>query len=178
MAKISDVPILEVWDSMPHVIKATTDDPEQDDNVWDWANEIRPRDDGTELFIAEYDENPIGVVQSINPATERTHYWGSIGSGFRALDIWIGDLTNLGKGFGTQMMVAAIKRCFDHHKAEAILIDPLFSNTKAHRFYRRLGFKEIERRQFDAFSDCLVMRLTHATWAAQTWADALQKTQE
>ena len=40
----------------------------------------------------------------------------------------------------------------------AILIDPLASNTAAHRFYERLGFRYVERRQFGE-DDCIVYRL-------------------
>ena len=47
---------------------------------------------------------------------------------------------------------------------EAILIDPLNSNTDAHRFYQRLGFRPIGRRLFDEDDDCLVHRLDRADW--------------
>jgi len=39
-----------------------------------------------------------------------------------------------------------------------VLVDPLVSNTRAHRFYERLGFKLLERRRFGD-DDCLVCRL-------------------
>jgi hypothetical protein len=45
----------------------------------------------------------------------------------------------------------------------AIVIDPLASNTRAHRFYRRLGFVPEGRRMFGD-DDCLVHRLTRLTW--------------
>ena len=45
----------------------------------------------------------------------------------------------------------------------AVVIDPLNSNTAAHRFYRRLGFTPEGRRMFDQ-DDCLVHRLTRETW--------------
>ena len=37
----------------------------------------------------------------------------------------------------------------------AIVIDPLASNTRAHKFYRRLGFAAEDRRMFGD-DDCLV----------------------
>ena len=59
------------------------------------------------------------------------------------------------------MMQAAITRCFADPTVTAIVIDPLASNTAAIRFYRRLGFVEVERRRFhgDGGDVCLVMRL-------------------
>lgn len=43
----------------------------------------------------------IGVIQVIDPAGEETQYWGNIGEGYRAIDIWIGEAEDLGKGYGT-----------------------------------------------------------------------------
>lgn len=40
----------------------------------------------------------------------------------------------------------------------AVLIDPLASNTRAHRFYERLGFRLVGPRRFGD-DDCLVYRL-------------------
>jgi aminoglycoside 6'-N-acetyltransferase len=46
-----------------------------------------------------------------------------------------------------------------------VLIDPLASNTRAHRFYERLGFEFVERRRFGE-DDCLVYQLLRARWMA------------
>lgn len=43
------------------------------------------------------------------------------------------------------------------------LIDPLASNTRAHRFYERLGFQCIDRRWFGE-DDCFVYRLNRSDW--------------
>jgi aminoglycoside 6'-N-acetyltransferase len=45
----------------------------------------------------------------------------------------------------------------------AVLIDPLASNTRSHRFYERLGFKWIDRRYFGD-DDCFVYQLDRADW--------------
>ncbi|MEO0949098.1 MAG: GNAT family N-acetyltransferase, partial [Cyanobacteria bacterium J06641_5] len=52
----------------------------------------------------------------------------------------------------------AIARCFADPAVTAILIDPLASNTRAHRFYERCGFRFIERRRFGS-DDCYIYRL-------------------
>ena len=125
----------------------------------DWNDELAERDDGTEFFIAEVDGQPIGALQIIDPATERTHYWGAVAPNQRAIDIWIGEEAFLGQGYGTEMMTFAINHCFASKDVTAIVIDPLASNTKAHRFYQRFGFVFVERRLFDEDSDCFVFRL-------------------
>jgi aminoglycoside 6'-N-acetyltransferase len=151
-ATIADLAVLQHWDEQPHVMAS---DPKDD---WDWATELQRFPDWREQLIAELDGRPIGMVQLIDPALEETHYWGEIGAGYRAIDIWIGEAADLNKGYGTVMMRLAIERCFANDAVQAILIDPLLSNTAAQRFYRRLGFEDVEERDF--YGDlCLVMRL-------------------
>lgn len=111
-----------------------------------------------EQLIAEIDGKPIGFIQIIDPALEDSHYWGDAAPNLRAIDIWIGEATHLNQGYGTQMMNAAIARCFADPSVTAILIDPLANNTRAHRFYERFGFQFVERRQFGQ-DDCFVFRL-------------------
>lgn len=99
------------------------------------------------------------MIQIADPAKDPSNYWGDVPEGLRALDIWIGEPDYLGKGYGSEMMNWAIEWCFSKPTVQAIIIDPLNSNTDAIRFYHRLGFIDVERRQFDETSDCLVMRL-------------------
>jgi aminoglycoside 6'-N-acetyltransferase len=94
----------------------------------------------------------------IDPAREETHYWGDCEENLRAIDLWIGEAGDLGKGYGTQMMRLAIERCFADPKVTAILIDPLESNVRARRFYERLGFVALGPRRFGT-DDCVVYRL-------------------
>lgn len=154
----ADLSRLRYWDSKAHVIAATgADDP------YDWASEL-PRDvPWREFLIAEIEGFPIGIVQVIDPADEESHYWGEIERNLRAIDIWIGEEADLGRGYGTQMMTLALDRCFADPAVKAVLIDPLASNIRAHRFYERLGFVVVERRTFGS-DDCLVCRLTREDW--------------
>ena len=137
-------------------------DPNDD---WNWEVELARDPDWREQLIAELDGRPIGFVQIIDPAREETRYWGDVAAGFRALDIWIGEEDDLGRGHGTRMMRLALDRCFSDPEVSAVLIDPLASNTRAHRFYERLGFRFVERRGFGA-DDCFVLRLARAEYAS------------
>ncbi len=60
-------------------------------------------------------------------------------------------------------MQIALTRCFADPVVTAVLIDPLASNTCAHRFYERLGFEFVERRSFGE-DDCFVYQLSRAIW--------------
>jgi len=151
-ATIHDLPLLLHWDEQPHVIASDPDD------EWGWASELKKTPPWREQLIAELDGRPIGFIQIIDPEKEESHYWGDVQPNLRAIDIWIGEPTDLGKGYGTDMMKQAIKRCFNDPEVTAILIDPLVSNIDAIRFYKRLRFKFVERRTFGD-TDCEVYKL-------------------
>ena len=175
-ATIDDVPLLESWDRAPHVIAACTDDPTAT-TAFDglsWPEELQlARDLGPDVWqilIAELvpaapapgpARRPIGVVQIIDPHREPTHYWGQITPGRRALDIWIGEVDALGSGWGTRMMTSVLDRICADPGVQEVVIDPLMSNERAHRFYRRLGFRDVGPRWFGP-DHCLVMSLDPA----------------
>jgi aminoglycoside 6'-N-acetyltransferase len=155
-----DVPLLRFWDEQPHIQAA---DPNDD---WQWETELLRDPPWREQLIAELDGRPLGFLQLIDPALEDGHYWGEVPENLRAVDIWIGLERDLGRGYGTQMMRQALERCFAPPEVVAVLIDPLASNLRAQRFYRRFGFRWVERRRFGP-DDCAVHRLERADWEAR-----------
>jgi len=151
-ANIEDLELLKYWDTKQHVIDC---DPDDD---WNWEKELSRNPGWREQLFAELNGVPIGFIQIIDPLLEETHYWGKVGPNKRAIDIWIGEESNLNKGYGTQMMELAIQNCFENESVDGILIDPLKSNIKAQRFYERIGFEFIEEREFDG-TLCVVYEL-------------------
>jgi aminoglycoside 6'-N-acetyltransferase len=150
-----DLALLRRWDEAPHVVAS---DPNDD---WGWEAELGRNPDWREQLIAEVGGRPVGFVQIIDPAREESRYWGEVPANLRAVDLWIGEAADLGKGYGTEMMRLALERCFADPRITAVLIDPLAANTRAHRFYERLGFRFVERRRFGN-DDCFVYRLDRA----------------
>ena len=132
----------------------------------DWPDELRGQDEYSEYLIAELNGQPIGAMQIIDPHLESTHYWGEIEPNLRAIDIWIGEPDCLGKGYGETMMRLALQRCFADPRVSAIVIDPLASNIRAHKFYRRMGFVPVGPRTFDE-DKCLVHELKRQDWRAK-----------
>lgn len=157
-ATLADLATLEAWDEEPGIVAATGGDGD-----YEWEHELPRAVDWRELLIAQIDARPVGMVQIIDCAREETHYWGAVAGDLRAIDIWIGAAADRGHGLGTRMMQLALERCFADPKVEAVLVDPLESNTRAHAFYERLGFAPAERRRFGS-DDCLVYRLDRAAW--------------
>ena len=130
---------------------------------WDWPEMLAETGDWQALLIAETEGRPLGFLQIIDPAREPSDYWGACGPGFRALDIWSGAAEDLGKGFGSEMMQQAFSRCFADPDVNAVLVDPLPTNTRSHAFYQRLGFTFLEQRRLGG-DDCFVFELTRAAW--------------
>jgi aminoglycoside 6'-N-acetyltransferase len=155
----ADVRLLRRWDEQPHVIAS---DPNDD---WQWEGELARNPDWRQQLIAEVDGRPVGFVQIIDPRREETHYWGDVPPDLRAIDIWIGAESDLGRGYGSRIMKLALARCFADSSVSAVLIDPLAGNIGAHRFYERLGFRFVERRRFGA-DECFVYRLERANYVA------------
>lgn len=156
----SDLELLKYWDTKQHVIDC---DPDDD---WNWEEELSRNPEWRQQFMAEIDGEPIGFIQIIDPLREESRYWGDVEPNKGAIDIRIGEEHNLNKGFGTQMMKPAIDFCFSDPIVTGILIDPLKSNVKAHRFYERLGFQFIEVRDFDGIP-CKVYELKKE-WVDET----------
>lgn len=165
-ATLDDVARLERWDDKPHVKWCTGFDPDlplPDEEREDWAALIARNAGWFDILIGEEDGRAIGVVQIIDPHLEETHYWGDCAPNQRAIDIWIGEETDIGRGYGTQMMAQAIDLCFADPAVTTIIIDPLMINEKAIRFYRRLGFVDVCERNFGDDA-CLVMELRRTQW--------------
>ena len=156
-ATLADVYLLRRWDEQPHVVQSDPND------EWNWEVELGRSPDWREQLIAEVEGRPVGFVQIIDPAREDSRYWGEVSADLRAVDIWIGEAGDLGRGFGTRIMQLVLARCFVERTVSAVLIDPLISNIRAHRFYERLGFRFLERRQF-GLDDCFVYQLTRGDW--------------
>jgi aminoglycoside 6'-N-acetyltransferase len=158
-ATISDLALLRRWDDEPHVLVS---DPNDD---WGWEHELPRSPDWRQQLIAEVQGQPIGFVQIIDPAREDSHYWGACEPNLRAIDIWIGETSALGQGYGTRMMQLALDRCFAEPSVTAVVIDPLADNLRARKFYERLGFVFTCARRFGQ-DECAVYRLTRAAWLA------------
>ncbi|OQW31469.1 MAG: acetyltransferase [Nitrospira sp. SG-bin1] len=161
---LADLVLLRHWDAQPHIVAA------KGNEDWEWEKELTKSPDWREQLIAEVDSRPIGYVEIIDPAREESHYWGDVPSALRAIDIWVGEERDLGKSYGTQMMQLALARCFADATVTAVLVDPLASNLRSHRFYERLGFQCIERRCF-GLDDCCVYRLDRTVAAVLPQAE-------
>lgn len=154
----ADLALLRDWDTRAHVAAAIGAD-----GAFDWESELGRNPNWREMLIAQGEGRAIGFLQIIDPAEEETHYWGEIEKGLRAIDIWIGEESDLGRGYGTEMMRLAVERCFADASVGAVLTDPLARNFRACRFYEPLGFRCMGPRTFGDDA-CIVYRLDRLAW--------------
>lgn len=152
----ADLELLESWEEKPHVIAAGIED-------WRWATKLQRKPAWREFLVAMHADRPIGIVQIIDPALDDSHYWGEVEPNLRAVDIWLGEQSDLGRGYGSEIMRQVLEHCFAAEQVTAILIDPLARNTKAQRFYQSLGFEFVEARAFDD-DECFVYQLRRERW--------------
>lgn len=159
-----DASLLRYWDQQAHV---RASDPDSD---WQWETELLRQPKWRQQLVAELNKRPIGFLQIIDPVLEDGGYWWDYLNRYepdnnrpnrlRAIDIWIGEADCLNRGYGTEMMLLALKRSFEPPSVQAILIDPLSNNSRAHHFYQRLGFQPQHRHTFPDDDDpCLVFKL-------------------
>lgn len=166
---------------------------DEDYNDWNWEYELqRDSDENVQswrrqlIAMAVINDNetidetictndklilvPIGFIQIIDPLNEEDHYWGmDCDPNLRALDIWIGNISYIGKGYGTQMMEEALKSgfVFGNPKVTAAIVDPMADNIQAHKFYTKLGFQPDSDIRYFGPDKCLVHRLTRKDYAKQ-----------
>lgn len=153
----ADADMLYRWQGQAHLREVLGDDD------WHWHEELAKHPSWREQLIAELDGKPIGYVEIIDPALEESHYWGDCEANLRALDIWIAVPELLSQGWGSKMMQLALQRCFAEAEVKGVLLDPLASNSKAHQFYEKLGFKFLHERIFDG-DVCYVYYLDRKNW--------------
>jgi aminoglycoside 6'-N-acetyltransferase len=153
--RIDDVGLIVQWDDDADVVAGLGG---SGADWYDWPTEVERDVPWRELLIAEEHGRPIGFVQLTDAGQEESHYWGDVEPTTWTIDIWIGSPDDRGRGLGTQAMHAAVRRNFDVHGADTVLIDPHVGNRRAIAFYARLGFEPVGVHDFDG-DHCLVMRL-------------------
>lgn len=106
-------------------------------------------------FIAFVNEEPVAYIQCWWPAQHPDVLWvKDMAITERGVDISIGDASNLGKGFGTQIVKAFATKLFTEG-ATRLVIDPDKNNTRAIAAYTKAGFTP-----FAEFEGDLLMELS------------------
>lgn len=144
--RLEDVPLYYEWAEKEHV-----------KNVW-FLEGYQPKEyiltkikgNGIEYpFLITIDDKAIGFIQYWDiyardriEKNKKDYFTGSP-PGTYGIDIFIGELDFIGKGFGSQILVSFSELLFKEYGAKKLVVDPDSENIKAKCCYEKAGFKLI-----------------------------------
>jgi aminoglycoside 6'-N-acetyltransferase len=139
-ALAADLPLLEQWLNRAHV-REWWGDPAR--GLATIADHIS--DPAIDIFIVEYENVPIGYLQSWDPHAEADHTCRDQPIGTRGIDQFIGEPEFIGRGHGSAFIRAFVERLFEAG-APRVVTDPNPRNARAIRAYAKAGFQPIDNR--------------------------------
>jgi RimJ/RimL family protein N-acetyltransferase len=137
----ADIPMLNEWLHRPHVAE-WWDEQVSDEQLHADYFTPDPAAPGTRYYIAHRAGQPIGFIQSYVPAEEHGDWWPDVSDpSIRGIDQFLADGDQLGKGIGSSMVSAFVRRLFEDPSVTRIQTDPSIQNGRAIRCYERAGFR-------------------------------------
>ena len=142
-----DLPMLHDWLQRPHIVE------------WWGGEEARPTlrevterylprvlaEAAVTPYIAMLNRQPIGYAQSYVALGAGDGWWeDETDPGVRGIDQSLAEPTQLGKGLGTQLVVALVDLLFADPQVTKIQTDPSPSNVRAIRCYEKAGFQKLK----------------------------------
>lgn len=140
---VEDVPLYYIWAEKEHV-----------KNVW-FLDGYQPKEyilqkiagNGIEHpFVILVNESPIGHIQfwdiharDLIEKNIKDYFTGSLEGTF-GIDLFIGQLDYLNKGYGTKILSQFAKLLFDEYHAKKLVMDPKSENLQAIKCYSKAGF--------------------------------------
>ena len=142
----SDIPVLHEWIHRPHVLEwwggeagcATLEQTRSKylSRLVDESH-VRPH-------IAVLSGKPIGFIQSYVAVECGDGWWqDETDSGVWGIDQFLADGTTLGRGIGTRMVSAFVRRLFEDGRVTRVQTDPDPRNLRAIRCYEKAGFRAL-----------------------------------
>jgi aminoglycoside 6'-N-acetyltransferase Ib len=154
-----DLPMLHEWLSRPHVREWWGDPGPLEAVTADYAPAIRGAV-GQWCYIATWDDEEIGFIQSYSVVTSHAHGWwlDEHDPGVFGIDQFIADPTRLGRGLGSAMVDAFVSKLFRNSAITCIQTDPSPDNARAIRCYEKARFRAIRKVETPDGPALLMMR--------------------
>lgn len=140
---LEDVPLYYIWAEREHV-----------KNVW-FQDGYQPKEyilkkiagNGIEYpFVILIDDVPVGHIQywdvhsrDLIEQNKKDYFTGSP-PGTYGIDIFIGELDYINKGYGTKILSEFAKLLFEKYHAKKLVLDPSNENIQAIKCYQKVGF--------------------------------------
>ena len=143
-----DLPLLHDWLNRPHIVEWWGGDDARP-SLAEVREHYLPRllaEDSVTPYIALLGDHPIGYAQSYVALGSGDGWWeDETDPGVRGIDQSIGYAELLGKGLGTKLVMALVRRLFSDPQVTKVQTDPSPRNLRAIRCYEKAGFVQIRR---------------------------------
>lgn len=161
---LDDLSLLFKWLNEPHVHEFY--DKDKSNTIEDVEKRYAPKIKGekpTDCYFALYDNKPVGYIQKykVNDYPELGDYL-DYDDTVISIDLFIGDIDFMGKGFGSLMLSEFIKSVvFADSSVTSCMIGPEPSNKRAIRAYEKVGFQHVQTLRIgDEPEEAYVMELS------------------
>jgi RimJ/RimL family protein N-acetyltransferase len=141
---MADMPTLHEWLQRPHVAEWWMPTPPSLDEVIEDFTPLTEQGARDRAYIALEGDCAIGYIQSYTVKDAGDGWWEEEQDpGARGIDQFLADGTQLGRGLGTAMVTAFVKRLFEDPAVTKIQTDPDPRNGRAIRCYEKAGFRAV-----------------------------------
>lgn len=144
-AKESDENKLSGWKPSLEMCSSVSENPYN--TKVNWGEALRRKPFAQEIFFVHSRDNergcPILLVHILFPEKRGRKSHASVvnlKSNLCEIRIWNQQQQDCSRGYGTYILKKMINRCFSYKYINAVIIAPLYNNTRAHTFLERLGF--------------------------------------
>jgi RimJ/RimL family protein N-acetyltransferase len=139
--KPEDLEMLHDWLCRPHVSEWWGQAPSLGEMEADYLPMTRP-ESTTRGYIASLEGQPIGFIQSYTVLGSGGGWWPEeTDPGARGIDQFLAHPEHLGRGLGTAMIRAFVKKLCLDPSVTKVQADPSPNNKRAIRSYLRAGFR-------------------------------------
>ena len=138
LARVAD------WFGRPHVMQWWHDGPRTAEAVAAEYLEPLGEPDAAIPYVAIAHGDPIGFIQTYVAVDFGQGWWtGWHDPSVRGIDQFIADESRLGRGLGTAMISAFVRRLLDDATVSKVVVDPSPRNARAIACYRKCGFRDV-----------------------------------
>ena len=142
----SDLPLLHDWIRRPHVAEWWSGG-EANESLDETRRKHFPRledHSSVKSYIALLAGEAIGFIQSYVALGCGDGWWeDEADPGVHGIDQFLGDESKLGRGLGTRMISAFVRKLFEDPTVTKVQTDPDPANARAIRCYEKAGFRRV-----------------------------------
>lgn len=136
----ADFELLKKWQKEPHVVEFWGDSDKWEQPYEEYVYETN--NGSVEQFVIQFKQRPIGYFQYYWAARVGDGWWQDSDENTVGLDLYIGDSSLIGQGFGRLILEAAIKMLKARDGVKTIIADPCPENRRMIHILATLGFKD------------------------------------